>query len=123
MAISYLSSIALNNNQLKTFKVDNQAADPTVTGVGQMIFDTALDVLKYHDSVGWKTISSGMVTWELKGDSGAVQTISDGQSASILGEAGFITTTAGATRQVAITMDDNAPGAALGSVAYPASIS
>ena len=83
MAISYLSSIALNNNQLKTFKVDNQAADPTVTGVGQMIFDTALDVLKYHDSVGWKTISSGMVTWELKGDSGAVQTISDGQSASI----------------------------------------
>jgi len=123
MAISYLSSIALNNNQLKTFKVDNQAADPTVTGVGQMIFDTALDVLKYHDSVGWKTISSGMVTWELKGDSGAVQTISDGQSASILGEAGFITTTAGATRQVAITMDDNAPGAAAGSVAYPASIS
>ena len=46
MAISYLSSIALNNNQLKTFKVDNQAAAPTVTGVGQMIFDTALDVLK-----------------------------------------------------------------------------
>ena len=123
MAISYLSSIALNNNQLKTFKVDNQAADPTVTGVGQMIFDTALDVLKYHDSVGWKTISSGMVTWELKGDSGAVQTISDGQSASILGEAGFITTTAGATRQVAITMDDNGPGAAAGIVAYPASIS
>ena len=123
MAISYLSSIALNNNQLKTFKVDNQAADPTVTGVGQMIFDTALDVLKYHDSVGWKTISSGMVTWELKADSGAVQTISDGQSASILGEAGFITTTAGATRQVAITMDDNGPGAAAGSVAYPASIS
>ena len=123
MAISYLSSIALNNNQLKTFKVDNQAADPTVTGVGQMIFDTALDVLKYHDSVGWKTISSGMVTWILKGDSGADQTISDGQSASILGETGFITTTAGATRQVAITMDDNGPGAAAGSVAYPASIS
>ena len=123
MAISYLSSIALNNNQLKTFKVDNQAADPTVTGVGQMIFDTALDVLKYHDSSGWKTISSGMVTWLLKGDSGADQTISDGQSASILGETGFITTTAGATRQVAITMDDNGPGAAAGSVAYPASIS
>jgi len=123
MAISYLSSIALNNNQLKTFKVDNQAADPTVTGVGQMIFDTSLNVLKYHDSSGWKIISSGMVTWLLVGDSGANQTISDGQSASILGETGFITTTAGATRQLAITMDDNAPGAASGSVAYPASIS
>jgi len=123
MAISYLSSIALNNNQLKTFKVDNQASDPTVSGVGQMIFDTTNDVLKYNTSTGWKTVSSGMVTWILKGDSGADQTIGDGQSASILGESGFITTTAGATRQVEITMDDNAPSAAAGSVAYPASIS
>ena len=123
MAISYLSSIALNNNQLKTFKVDNQASDPTVSGVGQMIFDTTNDVLKYNTSTGWKTVSSGMVTWILKGDSGADQTIGDGQSASILGETGFITTTAGATRQVEITMDDNAPSAAAGSVAYPASIS
>ena len=123
MAISYLSSIALNNNQLKTFKVDNQASDPTVSGVGQMIFDTTNDVLKYNTSTGWQTVSSGMVTWILKGDSGADQTISNGQSASILGETGFITTTAGATRQVAITMDDNAPSAAAGSVAYPASIS
>ena len=123
MAISYLSSIALNNNQLKTFKVDNQASDPTVSGVGQMIFDTTNDVLKYNTSTGWQTVSSGMVTWILKGDSGADQTIGDGQSASILGETGFITTTAGATRQVEITMDDNAPSAAAGSVAYPASIS
>jgi len=61
MAISYLSSIALNNNQLKTFKVDNQASDPTVSGVGQMIFDTTNDVLKYNTSTGWKTVSSGMV--------------------------------------------------------------
>ena len=123
MAISYLSSIALNNNQLKTFKVDNQASDPTVSGVGQMIFDTTNDVLKYNTSTGWQTVSSGMVTWILKGDSGSDQTIGDGQSASILGETGFITTTAGATRQVQITMDDNAPSAAAGSVAYPASIS
>jgi len=123
MAISYLSSIALNNNQLKTFKVDNQASDPTVSGVGQMIFDTTNDVLKYNTSTGWKTVSSGMVTWILKGDSGSDQTIGDGQSASILGETGFITTTAGATRKVEITMDDNAPSAAAGSVAYPASIS
>ena len=52
MAISYLSSIALNNNQLKTFKVDNRASDPTVSGVGQMIFDTTNDVLKYNTSTG-----------------------------------------------------------------------
>ena len=123
MAISYLSSIALNNNQLKTFKVDNQASDPTVSGVGQMIFDTTNDVLKYHTSGGWQTVSSGMVTWILKGDSGSDQTIGDGQSATIAGESGFISTTAGATRTLTITMDDNAPSASAGSVAYPASIS
>ncbi len=122
MAISYLSSIALNNNQLKTFKVDNQASDPSVTGVGQMIFDTTNDVLKYHTSGGWQTVSSGMVTWILKGDSGSDQTIGDGQSATIAGESGFISTTAGATRTVTITMDDNAPSAAAGTVAYPTSI-
>lgn len=123
MAISYLSSIALNNNQLKTFKVDNQASDPSVSGVGQMFFDTTNDVLKYHTSGGWQTVSSGMVTWILKGDSGSDQTIGDGQSATIAGETGFVSTTAGATRTLTITMDDNAPGAAAGSVAYPASIS
>jgi len=124
MAISYLSSIALNNNQLKTFKVDNVAfADiPSPTGVGQMLYDTTNNQLKYHNNVGWIAISSGMVTWDLTGDSGGPQTIGDGQSASVLGETGFITTTSAATRKVTITMDDNAPGAAAGSVAYPASI-
>ena len=121
MAISYLSSIALNNNQLKTFKVDNVAfADiPAPTGVGQMLYDTTNNQLKYHNNVGWVAISSGMVTWLLKGDSGADQTIANGESASILGEDTFISTTAGATRQVVITMDDQITA---GTVAYPASI-
>ena len=121
MAISYLSSIALNNNQLKTFKVDNVAFAniPAPTGVGQMLYDTTNNQLKYHNNVGWVAISSGMVTWLLKGDSGADQTIANGESASILGEDTFISTTAGATRQVVITMDDQITA---GTVAYPASI-
>ena len=121
MAISYLSSIALNNNQLKTFKVDNVAEVdiPSPTGVGQMLYDTTNNQLKYHNNVGWVAISSGMVTWILKGDSGADQTIANGESASILGEDTFISTTAGGTRQVTITMDDQI---AAGSIAYPASI-
>ena len=121
MAISYLSSIALNNNQLKTFKVDNVAFAniPAPTGVGQMLYDTTNNQLKYHNNVGWVAISSGMVTWLLKGDSGADQTIANGESASILGEDTFISTTAGGTRQVTITMDDQITA---DSVAYPASI-
>ena len=67
-------------------------------------------------------ISAGMVTWELAGGSGSDQTISNGETATIAGESGYITTTAGATRTVTITMDDNAPGAALGTVTYPTSI-
>ena len=121
MAISYLSSIALNNNQLKTFKVDNVAFAniPAPTGVGQMLYDTTNNQLKYHNNVGWVAISSGMVTWLLKGDSGSDQNIANGESASILGEDTFISTTAGATRQVTITMDDQITA---GTVAYPASI-
>ena len=122
MAISYLSSIALNNNQLKTFKVDNVAEVdiPSPTGVGQMLYDTTNDQLKYHTgSNNWVAISSGMVSWILKGDSGGGQTIGDGQSASILGEAGFITTTDAGVRKVTIEMDDQITA---GTTAFPTSI-
>ena len=63
-----------------------------------------------------------MVTWVLSADSGSDQTINNGETATINGESGFITTTVGATRKVEITMDDNAPSAAAGTVAFPTSI-
>ena len=122
MAISYLSNIDLNNNELKSFIVDNLAAVPTVNAAdqGNLIYNTALGALQYNTSNNtWVTISSGMITWVLVGDSGTSQTIGDGQSASILGEGGFISTTAAVTRQLQITMDDQI---AAGTVAYPASI-
>ena len=66
MAISYLTNIDLNNNQLKGFKVDNQTSDPTgLAGEGQMIYRTDTNELKYHTgSNTWETItvSSGTVT-------------------------------------------------------------
>ena len=124
MAIKYLSNINLDNNEIKNFIVDNVSANPSgLAGEGQLIYRTDTNELYYHTgSNNWVAISSGMVTWVLAGDSGT-QTIGDGQTATVAGESGFITTTAGATRKVTITMDDNAPGAAAGSVAYPASIS
>lgn len=123
MAIKYLSNINLDNNELKGFIVDNQSSNPTgLAGEGQLIYRTDTNELYYHTgSNTWVAISSGMVTWILEGDSGT-QTIGNGQSATVAGESGFITTTAGATRQVTITMDDNAPSAAAGTVAFPTSI-
>jgi hypothetical protein len=125
MAIKYLSNINLDNNEIKNFIVDNVTANPTgLAGEGQLIYRTDTNELYYHTgSNTWVAISSGMVTWILTADSGSNQTINNGETAKIAGETGFITTTAGATRQVAITMDDNAPGSAAGSVTYPASIS
>jgi len=112
MAIKYLSNINLDNNQLTEFKVENLSAEPSgLSGEGQLIFRTDVGdgTLYYHTgSDTWVAISSGMVTWELKGDSGADQTISDGESASILGTSLNISTTAGATRQVVIDMIDTA---------------
>jgi len=123
MAIKYLSNINLDNNELKGFIVDNQSSNPSgLAGEGQLIYRTDTNELYYHTgSNTWVAISSGMVTWILAGDSGT-QTIGNGQSATVAGESGFITTTAGATRQVTITMDDNAPSAAAGTVAFPTSI-
>jgi len=124
MAIKYLSNINLDNNELKGFIVDNQSSNPTgLAGEGQLIYRTDTNELYYHTgSNTWVAISSGMVTWVLSADSGSDQTINNGETATINGESGFITTTVGATRKVEITMDDNAPSAAAGSVAFPTSI-
>ena len=67
MAISYLSNINLNNNELKSFIVDNLAAAPTVNVAdqGNLIYNTALGALQYNTGTNtWVTISSGMVTWD-----------------------------------------------------------
>ena len=112
MAIKYLSNINLDNNELTEFKVENLTANPTgLSGEGQLIFRTDVGdgTLYYHTgSDTWVAISSGMVSWELKGDSGPDQTISNGESASILGTSLNISTTSGATRQVVIDMIDTA---------------
>tara|TARA_R110001583_G_scaffold82312_1_gene218512 strand:- start:1225 stop:2721 length:1497 start_codon:yes stop_codon:yes gene_type:complete len=124
MAIKYLSNINLDNNELKSFIVDNVTSNPSgLAGEGQLIYRTDTNELYYHTgSNTWVAISSGMVTWVLAAGSGSNQTISNGETATISGESGFITTTAGATRTVTITMNDNAPGAASGTVTNPTSI-
>ena len=68
MAVQFLNTIDLNNNQLQEFKVDNQTSDPTgLSGEGQLIYRTDQNVLKFHTgSNNWVTLgtssSTGTVT-------------------------------------------------------------
>jgi len=107
MALNYFSSIALNNNELETFKVDNVSSDPTVSGVGQMIYNTTTNQLKYHRNDGWQVITPGMVSWTLSADSGSNQTIVDGGLVDIAGGTA-LTSVASATNTVTINLDDTA---------------
>ena len=112
MAINYFSGIALNNNELETFKVDNVSSDPSVTGVGQMIYNTTTNQLKYHRNDGWQVITPGMVNWVLSADSGSNQTIVNGGLVDIAGGTA-LTSVVSATNTVTVNLDDTAvtPGA------------
>ena len=112
MAINYCSGIALNNNELETFKVDNVSSDPSVTGVGQMIYNTTTNQLKYHRNDGWQVITPGMVNWVLSADSGSNQTIVNGGLVDIAGGTA-LTSVVSATNTVTVNLDDTAvtPGA------------
>jgi len=57
MAIKYLSNISLENGEIQNFKVQNLAADPSVTGEGQLIYRTDSNVLKYYDGSAWQTLA------------------------------------------------------------------
>jgi len=64
---------------------------------------------KYLDgaSGAWTTLPAGYTAWTLSGDSGANQTISDGNTVDIAGGTG-ISTTASATDTLTVTLDDTA---------------
>ena len=57
MAISYLSNINLNNNQLKSFAVDNitGSSDPVAGSsvAGRLIYRTSSNVLKFYNGTNW----------------------------------------------------------------------
>ncbi len=64
---------------------------------------------KYLDgaSGAWTTLPAGYTAWTLSGDSGANQTISDGNTVDIAGGTG-ISTAASATDTLTVTLDDTA---------------
>jgi len=96
MAIAYLSSIDLNNNQLKEFKVDNVTSDPTgLTGEGQMIYRTDTNQMKYHTGSNiWVVFGSGnMSSFVVSADTNtATTTITQGETLKLVGGTGITTT-------------------------------
>ena len=57
MAIRFLSNVDLTNGELQNFKVQNLAADPSVSGEGQMIYRTDTNQMKYYDGSNWQVIN------------------------------------------------------------------
>jgi hypothetical protein len=114
MAISYLSDINLNLNELKSFAADNLAADPIAGNRvdGQIIYNTTTNILKYFNATAWIALDSSLYTWTLSGDGGTSQIISNGGVVDIAGGTA-LTSVASATNTVTINLDDTAvaPGA------------
>jgi len=106
MAIAYLVPIDLNNNQLLDFKVYNRTSDETgLSGEGQLIYRTDINVLKYHTGGNtWVTVGTADDSWILNGDSGASQTINNNNTVLITGGT-YITTAVSATDTLTINHD------------------
>lgn len=104
MAINFLSSVNLNKNELQKAVVENQLNDAALTSPvkGQIYMDSTLNVLKYYNGSVWVTLSTGTTyTWTMAGNSGTSQTITTGETVSIIGGT-QISTVAGATDTLTI---------------------
>ena len=106
MAIAYLVPIDLNNNQLLDFKVYNRTSDETgLSGEGQLIYRTDINVLKYHTGGNtWVTVGTSTDSWILNGDSGTAQTINNNNTVLITGGT-YIATAVSATDTLTINHD------------------
>ena len=111
MAISYLSNINLNNNQLKSFAVDNitGAADPGAgdSVQGRLIYRTSSNVLKFYNGTAWIALDGSIYNWTVKGDTGS-QVVASGSTVDFIGSQGISTavTLDGAVRKNTITIDN-----------------
>ena len=106
MAIAYLVPIDLNNNQLLDFKVYNRTSDETgLSGEGQLIYRTDINVLKYHTGGNtWVTVGTADDSWILNGDTGTAQTINNNNTVLITGGT-YIATAVSATDTLTINHD------------------
>jgi len=110
MAISYLSNINLNNNQLKSFSVDNLGSDPTQGNSvqGQLIYRTDTDVLKFNNGTTWVTLDGSLYSWTVDGDNSNPLSVSNSKVVNFIGSQGITTNVAanGAAIDTTITLNN-----------------
>ena len=96
MAISYLSNINLNNNQLKSFSVDNLGSDPNQGNSvqGQLIYRTDTDVLKFNNGTAWVTLDGSLYSWTIDGDNSSPLSVPNSKVVNFKGSQGITTNVA-----------------------------
>ena len=109
MAIQYLNTVDLNQNQLNQAVIQNVATDPATGVVGQIIFNTSADTLKQYvaDTQNPPVPASPTPGWIEVGATSAVESIDTTNGTFI-----NLTPTARTTGNVVITADLSASGTA-----------
>ncbi len=109
MAIQYLNTVDLNQNQLNQAVIQNVATDPATGVVGQIIFNTSADTLKQYvaDTQNPPVPASPTPGWIEVGATSAVESIDTTDGTFI-----NLTPTARTTGNVVITADLSASGTA-----------
>ena len=108
MAINFLDNLDLNDNQLLNARLQNLASDPGTANAGDIIYNTSSNLFKYYNGTAWVDPSTGSYTsWTIAANGGGSQTVTDGQTMTIVGSTGIGAVVAG-TRQATITLKDTA---------------
>ena len=109
MAIQYLNTVDLNQNQLNQAVIQNVATDPATGVVGQIIFNTSADTLKQYvaDTQNPPVPASPTPGWIEVGATSAVESIDTTNGTFI-----NLTPTARTTGNVVVTADLSASGTA-----------
>lgn len=109
MAIQYLNTVDLNQNQLNQAVIQNVATDPATGVVGQIIFNTSADTLKQYvaDTQNPPVPASPTPGWIEVGATSAVESIDTTDGTFI-----NLTPTARTTGNVVVTADLSASGTA-----------
>lgn len=106
MAINFLDDITLNNNEIQNVVIQKLGTDPA--GVtGKIIYNTGTNTIKYYNGSAWISLpdGQGMTEWDLQGDSGTNQTITNGTTVDWAGGTGITT----ATTTNALTITNSLP--------------